>query len=83
MATNVGDEGGFAPNFKSSTEILDEIMLSISEAGYAPGKNVSLALDVASSEFYENNYYNIEGEKFNNIETVSYTHLTLPTKRIV
>ena len=59
LATNVGDEGGFAPNFESSTEILDEIMLSISEAGYAPGKNVSLALDVASSEFYENNYYNL------------------------
>ncbi len=72
LATNVGDEGGFAPNFKSSIEILDEIMLSISEAGYAPGKNVSLALDVASSEFYEDSCYNIEGEKLTNIEMADY-----------
>ena len=72
LGTNVGDEGGFAPNFKSSIEILDEIMLSISEAGYLPEKNVSLALDVASSEFFENSYYNIEGEKLTNIEMADY-----------
>ena len=72
LGTNVGDEGGFAPNFKSSIEILDEIMLSISESGYLPEKNVSLALDVASSEFFENSYYNIEGEKLTNIEMADY-----------
>ncbi|HAP71776.1 MAG TPA: phosphopyruvate hydratase, partial [Cryomorphaceae bacterium] len=46
-STNVGDEGGFAPNFKSSKEVLDEIMLSIAEAGYKPSEQISLALDAA------------------------------------
>ena len=53
LATNVGDEGGFAPNFTSSKEVLDEIMLSIAEAGYKPSEQISLALDAAASEFYK------------------------------
>ena len=72
LSTNVGDEGGFAPNFNSSTEILDEIMQSISEAGYDPGGNVSLALDVAASEFCKDNIYKIEGNKLNSQEMADY-----------
>ena len=72
LSTNVGDEGGFAPNFNSSTEILDEIMQSISEAGYDPGENVSLALDVAASEFFKDNIYKIEGNKLNSQEMADY-----------
>ena len=58
----VGDEGGFAPNFSSHKEALDYIILAIENAGYVPGKNVSIALDVASTEFYSNNEYNLKGE---------------------
>ena len=58
----VGDEGGFAPNFSSHKEALDYIILAIEKAGYMPGKNVSIALDVASTEFYSNNEYNLKGE---------------------
>ena len=52
-STSVGDEGGFAPNLKSNEETLDLILESITKAGYKPGKDVSLALDVASSEMYD------------------------------
>mgnify|MGYP001423817813 FL=1 len=79
LSTNVGDEGGFAPNFSSSKEILDEIMQSISEAGYDPGVNVSLALDVASSEFFEDSFYKIEGNQLNSIEMADYL-IDLTTK---
>ena len=79
LSTNVGDEGGFAPNFSSSTEILDEIMHSISEAGYDPGENVSLALDVASSEFFEDSFYKIEGDRLNSTEMADYL-IDLTTK---
>ena len=72
LSTNVGDEGGFAPNFNTSTEILDEIMQSISEAGYEPGGNVSLALDVAASEFFTNDFYRIEGNELNSQEMSDY-----------
>ena len=51
-STGVGDEGGFAPNFKNNTEPLDAIVLAITNAGYIPGKDIAIALDVASSEFY-------------------------------
>lgn len=60
--TNVGDEGGFAPNFKTNKEALDSIIKAIKEAGYTPGKDVNIALDVAASEFYENGLYNLKGE---------------------
>ena len=61
-STAVGDEGGFAPNFSSHKEALDYIILAIENAGYMPGKNVSIALDVASTEFYYNKEYNLKGE---------------------
>ena len=72
LATNVGDEGGFAPNFSSSKEVLDEIMLSISEAGYKESDQISLALDAAASEFYKDKSYLIEGKKLNSIEMSDY-----------
>jgi len=56
-ATSVGDEGGFAPNLKSSEEALDVIMEAIKKAGYEPGKQIYLALDIAASEMYEDGKY--------------------------
>ncbi len=63
--TNVGDEGGFAPNFKTNKDALDSVIKAIIRAGYIPGKDVNLALDVAASEFYQNGYYNLKGENKN------------------
>ena len=60
--TAVGDEGGFAPNLNSNEEALQTIMEAIEKAGYVPGKDIFLALDVASSEMYENGKYNFKGE---------------------
>ena len=60
--TNVGDEGGFAPNLKSAEEALDFIMKSVEKAGFKPGQDVYIALDCASTEFFKNNAYNYEGE---------------------
>lgn len=60
--TNVGDEGGFAPNIGSTGEALDFIVKSIEAAGYRPGEDVALALDCASSEFYKNGRYVLSGE---------------------
>lgn len=62
-STNVGDEGGFAPNFHSCTEALDTIIAAIQDAGYTPGSDVSIGLDVASSEFYANGIYKFEGRE--------------------
>ena len=61
--TNVGDEGGFAPNLKSAEAALDFVMASIEKAGYTPGKDVFLALDCASTEFFKDGKYVYEGEK--------------------
>lgn len=60
--TNVGDEGGFAPNLKSADEALRFIIKSIETAGYRPGDEVFIALDAASTEFYRNGAYVMEGE---------------------
>ncbi len=60
--TNVGDEGGFAPNIGSTREALDFIMGAIEKAGYAPGQDVHLALDAASTEFFKDGVYNLKGE---------------------
>lgn len=62
MNTNVGDEGGFAPAVKSSYEALDFIMKAIESAGYKPGEDIMLALDVASTEFFKDGKYVLEGE---------------------
>jgi enolase len=60
--TNVGDEGGFAPNLKSAEEALGFIMKAIERAGYQPGEDVTLALDCAATEFYRDGKYRLEGE---------------------
>ena len=70
--TNVGDEGGFAPNFSSSKEVLDEIMMSIAECGYKPREEISLALDAASTEFFDDGAYTIEGNSLSNTEMADY-----------
>ena len=70
--TNVGDEGGFAPNLKSADEALTFICDSIKSAGYKPGEDVVIALDAASSEFYKDGYYHIEGKKLSSNEIVDY-----------
>jgi enolase len=60
--TNVGDEGGFAPNLPSADAALDFVMSAIGKAGYTPGRDVVLALDCAASEFYRDGVYRYEGE---------------------
>jgi enolase len=61
--TNVGDEGGFAPNLATAEEALDFVLKAIQTAGYKPGEDVALALDPASTEFFKNGAYVYEGEK--------------------
>ena len=62
LATGVGDEGGFAPDLNSNSEGFDLIIEAIKKAGYEPGVDVNLAIDVAASEFYEDGKYNLVGE---------------------
>ena len=62
LATSVGDEGGFAPNLSSNEEGFQLIMEAISNAGYTPGKDVCMAIDVAASEFYKDGKYELAGE---------------------
>src|SRR5450432_810197 len=62
LNTNVGDEGGFAPNLKSAEAALDFVMQAIEKAGYKPGKDVMLALDCAATEFFKDGAYVYEGE---------------------
>ena len=63
LSTGLGDEGGFAPNLESNAAALDLIIEAIEKAGYKPGEQVALALDVASSEFYNDGAYEFEGKK--------------------
>jgi enolase len=74
LSTAVGDEGGFAPNLKSNEEALSLILESISKSGLVPGEDVFLALDCASSEFYDGKNYNLKGEgrSLSSNEFVSY-----------
>ena len=62
VSTGLGDEGGFAPNLESNTAALDLILEAVEHAGYAPGQDVALALDTASSEFHEGGRYELAGE---------------------
>ena len=71
-STNVGDEGGFAPNFNTCHEALDTIIAAIRSAGYEPGTQVSIGLDVASSEFYSNGIYKFEGRELSSDEMISF-----------
>lgn len=63
FSTNVGDEGGFAPNFKSSKQALDVIIEAIEKTGYEPGQDFMISLDAAASEFFDKKKYTLTGEK--------------------
>jgi enolase len=72
LSISVGDEGGFAPDLTSNEEALELIIESINMAGYSAGKDVYLALDVAASEFFENENYNFEGKKIDSDKMINY-----------
>ncbi len=71
-STNVGDEGGFAPNFNSCAEALDAIIAAITDAGYKPGEEISIGLDVASSEFYKDGVYQFEGKQMSSDDMIGF-----------
>ena len=72
LATSVGDEGGFAPNINSNSEAFDLIIEGITKAGYTPGKDVFLGIDVAASEFYKDGKYCFEGRELTTEEIINY-----------
>ncbi len=72
LLTGVGDEGGFAPNLGSNQEALELLMQAIEQAGYKPGEEVALALDVAASEFYKDGQYTYDGAAHSPDDLISY-----------
>ena len=72
LSTNVGDEGGFAPYLASSREALDLLMTAVEQAGYRPGEEIALSLDVAASEFYRDGRYRFEGRSLGSAEMVDF-----------
>jgi enolase len=72
LASGVGDEGGFAPNISSTRQAMDMLMLSIDKAGYKPGEDVCLALDVAASEIFQDNRYRIEGKTLDGEQLIAF-----------
>lgn len=84
-AVGVGDEGGFAPNLKNNKEALDFIVKAITNSNYIPGKDIGIALDVAASEFYneETNTYKLDGKDITSDELISYYNELLETYPIV
>lgn len=71
-STNVGDEGGFAPNLQSHEEAINCILKAIKLAGYEAGRDISISLDAASSEFYKNGKYHMEGKDLSSDEMIKY-----------
>ncbi|WP_030897524.1 phosphopyruvate hydratase [Streptomyces sp. NRRL F-5126] len=72
LSTGLGDEGGFAPNLESNRAALDLILEAVNEAGYVPGRDIALALDVAASEFYKDGTYEFEGKTRSAEEMTAY-----------
>ncbi|HEX7104866.1 MAG TPA: phosphopyruvate hydratase, partial [Acidothermaceae bacterium] len=72
LATGLGDEGGFAPNLGSNREALDLILEAIGKAGFTPGRDIALALDVAATEFFRDGAYQFEGAGKTSSELISY-----------
>ncbi len=72
LATSVGDEGGFAPNLESNRAALDLILEAIEIAGYKPGTEIALAMDVAATEFHDNGKYTFEGSSKTSAEMIAY-----------
>jgi enolase len=71
-STNVGDEGGFAPNLKSHEEAISSILTAIEKAGYKPGIDISISLDCAASEFYKEGKYEMQGKVYTSEEMIGY-----------
>jgi enolase len=72
LATSIGDEGGFAPNLASNRAALDLILEAIEKAGFKPGKDIALAMDVAATEFFEKDKYKFEGKLLSSDEMIAY-----------
>jgi enolase len=72
LSTGLGDEGGFAPNLPSNRAALDLILVAIEKAGFVPGKDVGLALDVAATEFFKEGAYQFEGKATTSDEMIAY-----------
>ena len=72
LATGLGDEGGFAPNLPSNRDALDLIVVAIEKAGYVPGRDVALALDAASTEFFSDGKYAFEGKQLQSAALIEY-----------
>ena len=81
--TGVGDEGGFAPNLSSNKEGFDLIIEAINKAGYAPGKDVSIAIDVAASEFYRDGKYHIDNKDLTTDELINFYEELINTYPII
>jgi len=74
LQTTVGDEGGFAPNLPSSEVAIAVILEAIEKTGYVPGKDIHIALDCAATEFFESDFYRMEGEVYNSSEFSDYLY---------
>jgi enolase len=72
LATSIGDEGGFAPNLESNRAALDLILVAIEAAGFKPGKDIALAMDVAATEFHEKGKYKFEGSERTSDQMIAY-----------
>lgn len=72
LATSIGDEGGFAPNLESNRAALDLILEAVEGAGFKPGTDIALAMDVAATEFYDNGKYSFEGKQLSAAEMIAY-----------
>ena len=72
LATSIGDEGGFAPNLESNRAALDLILEAVEGAGFKPGSDIALAMDVAATEFYDNGKYSFEGKHLSAAEMIAY-----------
>lgn len=72
LSTNVGDEGGFAPNLGSHEEAIELILEAMKKAGYEPGRDISISLDAAASEFYKDGKYQMQGKQLSSTEMVEY-----------
>jgi len=72
FATGLGDEGGFAPNLDNNRAALDLLMIAIEKAGFTPGKDLALGLDVAATEFHDNGKYRFEGRELSSGELIAY-----------
>ena len=85
LSISVGDEGGFSPELSSNTQCLDLIMKSIDQSNYEAGKDIFIGLDVASTEFYKNNYYYLKGEglKLSSEKLIDYYENLIKTYPII